>query len=780
MKWPILDAYGIRLMVIPGDQSNAPVRLLVVGADLSTNPDFSRLGTGWVLENASSKFSLSDCRKWFPQIADDIRNYIEDVEARAISLNAAQLDEFIRVGAPGGEPTGGLRKEVDSQEGDKTERIVDAGEKIGGARKDFFNAALSISDLSEMTDVEKTHAVKRDHIWPPLNPEQARSAGLGAEALFAIRAIRRKLNADIKKQYQNGEQFDRDARKYIDMVSAVRDAVMAEPYPKSEAEVYVRFYRALGDLDVITYTPDERDSRYLRSVRSSSGWQEAGRLLGRDLGKLSFRWWDEVVCPMTKKMSGWSNTDDAQGDDEDRQWRNLFPKRVTALPSRSKLENSRAVDADGSIVPHFSHLERSGPDFRNDENVSADRIMREFGFRAVEFGNWLPQVERQEVLNRTFDSFATLAAVMGIERSMIGFKGVLALSFGARGHKGAAAHFEPGRKVVHLTRLSGAGALAHEWGHALDLMIGESALSQMREHKLEVEQAGRFFATEFMVSRTAKAGRQKHYILHNQFPYRFLEAERLASKTSIAFQRWGQAASTLSKVIGRAYVREPDDEDALAEAKRLVQRNHTALRAAVQQSILASDVGNYAQQIKAKLDMLDIALGEGPQSAKAFIGQFVTDQGKYGRQAKAQDQATSLIRAMQSIAQWESSAPETRMPGALSAYRPMMNYVTAFCSAAIDLDKGRSGEYFRKPVEMFARTFESWVFDELAAKNWRDDFLVRVDRADESNDSRFPHGADRVQLRSLMNTFRDSFQSAYDAVDCADSNMEDAQSRMAA
>ena len=30
------------------------------------------------------------------------------------------------------------------------------------------------------------------------------------------------------------------------------------------------------------------------------------------------------------------------------------------------------------------------------------------------------------------------------------------------------AHYEPARNVINLTRLKGAGSLAHEWGHALD------------------------------------------------------------------------------------------------------------------------------------------------------------------------------------------------------------------------------------------------------------------------------------------------------------------------
>lgn len=44
----------------------------------------------------------------------------------------------------------------------------------------------------------------------------------------------------------------------------------------------------------------------------------------------------------------------------------------------------------------------------------------------------------------------------------------LAIAFGSRGVGGALAHYEPGRKVLNLTKMRGAGCLAHELGHAFD------------------------------------------------------------------------------------------------------------------------------------------------------------------------------------------------------------------------------------------------------------------------------------------------------------------------
>lgn len=49
----------------------------------------------------------------------------------------------------------------------------------------------------------------------------------------------------------------------------------------------------------------------------------------------------------------------------------------------------------------------------------------------------------------------------------------LAIAFGSRGKGNALAHYEPSRAVINLTKMKGAGSLAHEFGHALDDMLGQ-------------------------------------------------------------------------------------------------------------------------------------------------------------------------------------------------------------------------------------------------------------------------------------------------------------------
>lgn len=118
-----------------------------------------------------------------------------------------------------------------------------------------------------------------------------------------------------------------------------------------------------------------------------------------------------------------------------------------------------------------SNADRVGPDYRKDKPVTPEIFEKTFGFRGVQFGNYMSARDRQEALDNAFDALFDLAWVLRIDPSMLSLRGNLALAFGARGRGGrnpAAAHYEPSLKVINLTKHSGAGSLAHEWFHALD------------------------------------------------------------------------------------------------------------------------------------------------------------------------------------------------------------------------------------------------------------------------------------------------------------------------
>lgn len=74
--------------------------------------------------------------------------------------------------------------------------------------------------------------------------------------------------------------------------------------------------------------------------------------------------------------------------------------------------------------------------------------MNTFGFRGGEFGNWVKPEERRIMLNAAYDSFMDMAEILNIPPRALSLSGELVNTLGARGTKGAAAHFEPQRAVI--------------------------------------------------------------------------------------------------------------------------------------------------------------------------------------------------------------------------------------------------------------------------------------------------------------------------------------------
>ena len=118
--------------------------------------------------------------------------------------------------------------------------------------------------------------------------------------------------------------------------------------------------------------------------------------------------------------------------------------------------------------------ERVGKDWRNGKDATPDMFVdmdgkkSVFGFRAVEFGNYVTNKERQQFLNDIYDALMDMSDVLGVSPRALSLGGQLAIAVGARGKSSASGHYEPEKNVINLTKTSGYGVLAHEWMHAFD------------------------------------------------------------------------------------------------------------------------------------------------------------------------------------------------------------------------------------------------------------------------------------------------------------------------
>lgn len=136
----------------------------------------------------------------------------------------------------------------------------------------------------------------------------------------------------------------------------------------------------------------------------------------------------------------------------------------------TKKRGTRAKDETGAM-PMLKELKRDGaPDYRAGTDTDEQTMLTTFGFSGIEYGKSMTQADRINYLNQAYDGFMDMAKALKISPQALSLGGTLGLAFGSRGRGGrnaALAHFEPGNNAINLTRMKGAGAMAHEYGHAL-------------------------------------------------------------------------------------------------------------------------------------------------------------------------------------------------------------------------------------------------------------------------------------------------------------------------
>ncbi|MEQ1763218.1 MAG: 2'-5' RNA ligase family protein, partial [Pyrinomonadaceae bacterium] len=159
----------------------------------------------------------------------------------------------------------------------------------------------------------------------------------------------------------------------------------------------------------------------------------------------------------------------------------VFETEEKATDVAKTLYKKRNDKQEGEPVrPMLKGIKRSGTDYRKGEHATSEMFQEAFGFRGVEFGNWLNAADRQQSLDHAYDALRDLADALNVHPRALSLNGHLGLAFGARGSGGknaGLAHYEPSKIVINLTKMSGAGSLAHEWGHSVDDYFGSLASS---------------------------------------------------------------------------------------------------------------------------------------------------------------------------------------------------------------------------------------------------------------------------------------------------------------
>ncbi len=97
-------------------------------------------------------------------------------------------------------------------------------------------------------------------------------------------------------------------------------------------------------------------------------------------------------------------------------------------------------------------------------------ILNEYKLKGFEFGHYMEQDSREDNVISCKKSLGQLSVIIGSKN--LGIDANIGIAFGARGRGGkAAAHYEPYENMINITKRY-IGAMAHEYGHALDYSLG--------------------------------------------------------------------------------------------------------------------------------------------------------------------------------------------------------------------------------------------------------------------------------------------------------------------
>lgn len=392
------------------------------------------------------------------------------------------------------------------------EKIKDEfGKKIGGSKRDLWkNRNLCIEDLLDMNEREVETYVKKDNVWKkPDYEKMVKEDGVDREIVYYIKLVRDSLPtkpADSSEKYINYISKIKELLETISCVAEIQSfypekfkpefIVQKSSYTVTAKPAYAGLLTAktlkavktdlvhirrdmnkkefcmtadqkvLNSVYIYQYNDDCHITQmkgyncliYKSGYSSYYFYERNGEFA--DLDFKSGEWFVATKNGIVLKAS-FTSKEEAEA------WTLKVLSGLNDVPKQAKKN-----DAKKKYVPEqLKNIRHTGSVFRMG-SVTGDDYLNTFTFHGGEFGNWLNDNDRQYSLDYGYDAFYDLALALDIPSEAISMGGVLSIAFGARGSGNAMAHYEQLRQVINLTKTKGAGSLAHEYGHAIDYIIG--------------------------------------------------------------------------------------------------------------------------------------------------------------------------------------------------------------------------------------------------------------------------------------------------------------------
>lgn len=392
----------------------------------------------------------------------------------------------------------------------------DFGEKIGGAKKDLWKQrGLFSDDLSEMNSREADKFVKKDNVWKKPDYQAIIDSGVPFNVAYFIKKVRDSVNASPQyyRTDDTSEKRMERQKQYVDTIRELQGVMEGVKTKDDVMSAYAGFLIAHGYVERLDgsisgsryyATQKGRENPVITNKLAQTLFVRSEKMFEYDFTrkatKEQFGVAKEQKIPKGFEISFYDGKNSYSSRDD---WKTdtyfvtkgsyilktNLDSRDAALKWAQELVRQHGNGRKKRFVPEqLANVRRDGPDYRGGRDASGQDYLEAFGFKGGEFGNWMSQNDRQASLNMGLDALKDLADALQITDKDISYQGVLSIAFGARGSGNAAAHYEPMRKVINLTKMHGAGSLAHEWWHGLDDFLGQ----RMGINNLLSENPGRY------------------------------------------------------------------------------------------------------------------------------------------------------------------------------------------------------------------------------------------------------------------------------------------------
>lgn len=435
---------------------------------------------------------------------------------------------------------GGIKEEVENKlrKSQESKEFKDAGARVGGSKKEraAYASLIKVSDLSnlEKDSATATEMIVKDKVYPKVIAENEKAKGVSSGAAYLKTELRSAFPSQPKKptiehrrayvgfiesfiqsldQCYNVEHISVWSEKYYklsasefleitqwpDLLNEKNTELLNKRFPAYHIRGILielfgsTFYNLLfkkSDAGIIKWNK-------ARSVEELTTEEETKYLIARQIH------FDELIQKEKRKIEEYKTASPANLEELKNQWSNyqpdsekfridsiaFFEKKIQNLEEqkniippdkkartenwdwtgkeRKKSENKTELRINSGIP--LSYIKRIGGLKIN--TVTEQEIIDLFGFRAVEFGHYVKDIEAKEHVRHFLSACADLFEILNYNAIEINKKNNLSIAFGSRGSGSAMAAYYPLRKIINITKSRGDGTIAHEWAHYFDHML---------------------------------------------------------------------------------------------------------------------------------------------------------------------------------------------------------------------------------------------------------------------------------------------------------------------